>query len=481
MGRTGTGIQSPGPVRRRRRSSRGKVCSATIKAATSAVAPSTADTSAMTFKEYVDGELQATYSALPDKAEFQVVQKHQTFQSIRGFLVDAFLPEGYPDSVSRDYLQYQFWDTAQAFCSSITGTLSTYAVLKGIGVGDETATAAAATLTSQLQQFFGMTGSIIFTWYQGTDLDENAKQWRLVADVLNDIAFLVDLLSPAIPGMFVPCVCFSSLARAIVGVAGGATRAALTQHQARSNNMGDVSAKDGSQETIVNLVALFASITITPFIVDSWQRTWALFLTFICLHLFCNYRAVRSLQMDRLNAARADILFQEIVTGKSRGSKVLTPREVNAIEPVLSFHTPRDGSIVVGASMQTLRVCLEAFCKNRGSLDSSNGKQSSKKISFPLSRGLRIPYFIAVVDGIVQIGLEPSATEADIHEAFFAAVVVRSQGARTVEFELEKVVHDARKRYIDDILPEMKQKGWQISRGRLGASTYRLKFDNFSI
>lgn len=33
----------------------------------------------------------------------------------------------------------------------------------------------------------------------------------------------------------------------MVGVAGGATRAALTQHQARRNNMADVSAKDGSQ------------------------------------------------------------------------------------------------------------------------------------------------------------------------------------------------------------------------------------------
>lgn len=33
-------------------------------------------------------------------------------------------------------------------------------------------------------------------------------------------------------------------------MAGGATRAALTQHQARRNNMADVSAKDGSQVII---------------------------------------------------------------------------------------------------------------------------------------------------------------------------------------------------------------------------------------
>jgi hypothetical protein len=35
--------------------------------------------------------------------------------------------------------------------------------------------------------------------------------------------------------------------KSLVGVAGGATRSALTQHQARQNNLADVSAKDSSQ------------------------------------------------------------------------------------------------------------------------------------------------------------------------------------------------------------------------------------------
>jgi len=35
----------------------------------------------------------------------------------------------------------------QAFSSSITGTLATQAVLKGVGVGDESATVLAATIT----------------------------------------------------------------------------------------------------------------------------------------------------------------------------------------------------------------------------------------------------------------------------------------------------------------------------------------------
>ena len=63
------------------------------------------------------------------------------------FLKNAFLPQGYPDSVSTDYFSYQLWDTIQAFASSISGTLATQAVLEGIGVGDEEATPLAATIT----------------------------------------------------------------------------------------------------------------------------------------------------------------------------------------------------------------------------------------------------------------------------------------------------------------------------------------------
>lgn len=59
-----------------------------------------------------------------------------------------------------------------------------------------------------------------------------------VADVLNDLAMLIELLSPLFPNIFVLLVCIASFCRAIVGVAGGATRAALIQHQAMSDHGG---------------------------------------------------------------------------------------------------------------------------------------------------------------------------------------------------------------------------------------------------
>ena len=40
---------------------------------------------------------------------------HGKFRGITYFLSSVFLPQGYPSSVSDDYLEYQIWDTIQVF------------------------------------------------------------------------------------------------------------------------------------------------------------------------------------------------------------------------------------------------------------------------------------------------------------------------------------------------------------------------------
>lgn len=64
-----------------------------------------------------------------------------------------------------------------------------------------------------------------------TQLDCNSKQWRLFADVANDAKLFVQLIGPLLPVPFLLVMCLSAVMSALVGVAGGATRAAFTQHQ----------------------------------------------------------------------------------------------------------------------------------------------------------------------------------------------------------------------------------------------------------
>ena len=70
----------------------------------------------------------------------------------------------------------------------------------------------------------------------------------MFADIMNDCVMCVELCAPILPRPLVlPTLCATGLGRSLVGVAGGATKAAVAQHQALRNNMAELSAKDGSQ------------------------------------------------------------------------------------------------------------------------------------------------------------------------------------------------------------------------------------------
>lgn len=125
---------------------------------------------------------------------------------------------------------------------------STHAVLKGVGVGEATAKPLAAAITWVLKDDTGCTTRILFTWWQGSNLDFQSKTWRLFADVLNDLAMSLELIVPYYPEYSLYTLCFTSGMKSIVGVAGGATRMALKQHQALKDNLADVAVKEGSQE-----------------------------------------------------------------------------------------------------------------------------------------------------------------------------------------------------------------------------------------
>lgn len=275
---------------------------------------------------YVKGQDKLTVVRLSSDINFH--RGSGIYCSIKNFLIEVFLPEGYPESVRDDYWSYQCWDTLQAFCSTITGTITTQAVMKGFGVGDAAASALGATITWVLRDGVGMVGRIAFAWWKGCALDADCKKWRLFADFLNDIAMFLELVLLAyISSAYVLCV--TSAMKAIVGVAGGATRASITQHHAIRNNMGDVSAKDGSQETCVNLIGSFAGVMILSF-VDN-QYLVLLFLLMLTIHLYANYRAVKTLKFVTFNSERLALYLKSyIACGKSE-----SPRDVNAKESVV--------------------------------------------------------------------------------------------------------------------------------------------------
>ena len=172
----------------------------------------------------------------------------------------------------------------------------------------------------------------------------------------------LELASPLLPRAFLLLACLGSLARAVTGVAGGATRMALTQHFALRRNAADIAAKEGSQasggvraqtgdertagwrlkegqrdigrarsqpscthlpstqrlphaccppqETAVTLIGMVLGMALIRLAAGLQPAVWAAFWALTAVHVWANVRAMRCLRVTSLNQARLGALLQ---------------------------------------------------------------------------------------------------------------------------------------------------------------------------
>ena len=223
-------------------------------------------------------------------------------------LKTTFLPQS---AITKDYYNYQFYDSLQAFCSTFTNLLANQASIASLGVGDSSATVQNAASIWILKQGAGMIARILFVAMIGNKLDFNSKSWRYIADILNNISTLLLFLSVHFDRTSTIYIfCLANISSCICGVIANCTKSSLSNHFARSNNIADLNAKDDAQETIINLSTMITgnymitkylkviSIGYIPF------ETILVFSCFMLLHLYCNYLAVKSVVMDFPNIQR---------------------------------------------------------------------------------------------------------------------------------------------------------------------------------
>ncbi|KAI9733236.1 MAG: hypothetical protein M1834_003320 [Cirrosporium novae-zelandiae] len=311
-------------------------------------------------------------------------------------VLSVFLPAGYPNSVTHDYLEYQIYvggnarawlfhfadqrqDSLQAFSSSIAGLLSNRAVLQGVGVGDADASPTAALLLTVLQESMGRLATIWFAHSLGTSLEPECKMYRLAADVFNDGAMILDCLSPALPkAPRVVLLSCSSILRALCGVAAGSAKASLSAHFAKWGNLGELNAKDSSQETIISLMGMLAGSLVVSQVSSTWA-TWFWLISLLSIHLAMNYAAVRAVSMHTLNRQRANIVFSSLI----EDDKVLAPGDTSIKEKIFE----KDG-VLRWKGSTVLRYCqigvpLGSLLSSLGQVQ--HGTRSIREMNIDLS------------------------------------------------------------------------------------------------
>ncbi|KAK5138337.1 hypothetical protein LTR08_003398 [Meristemomyces frigidus] len=395
-------------------------------------------------------------------------------------MLDVFLPAGYPHSVTDDYLEYQIYDSLQAFSSSIAGLLSSRAVLSSVGVGDATASPTAALLLSILQESAGRVSTIFFAHRFGTSLEPECKMYRLLADVLNDLAFVLDCLSPAFPKpVRVIILSFSSVLRALCGVAAGSAKASLSAHFARWGNLGELNAKDSSQETVISLVGMLVGSLVVTWITTP-LATWTTLLLLLSIHLETNRRAVRAVSMRTLNRQRATLVYHEL-----RRGKVPKPQDISKQERIFEWdgvlrdpNNQVNGSCLVGASMKSFLSSLES---QQRSATGAMTVDSAGLITLLKQSDDRM-YLLSFDSNLhpvrFDIVIKTGATPVDVLTAWWHALALSerisalSSWSHTPEKQqdrirmMEETAADA-KELMQKYGEDMKKAGWDLGTGAL--------------
>ena len=291
-------------------------------------------------------------------------------------LRNLFLPLGYPDTVRDGYWEYQVYDSLQGLCSYLRGVVSSAHVLKAAGVGNQEATAWSAALTWALKDGMGMMGGLVFAAWASPLFDAHVKEFRFFADIINNVGLTLDMLAPVLssPEQFLWVAAASTLCKTMCGMSAGATKGSTTAHFAIKGNLADLHAKEGTQETLVSLMGMTLGIALAKYFQSletkvsegtmenntAWAMQWSVFVSFTCLHVWANYRAVHILRLRTLNRQRATHVLQNVagIQNKDDKEKVLaTIQGPDQVDESLAASTwnmllpERWSSMVLGARL----------------------------------------------------------------------------------------------------------------------------------
>ncbi|KAG0633374.1 vitamin B6 photo-protection and homoeostasis-domain-containing protein [Tuber brumale] len=366
-------------------------------------------------------------------------------------------------------------DSLQAFSSSIASLLSSRAVLEGFGVGDANASATGALLLTIAQDCVSRLATILFAHRFGPALEAETKRYRLAADVFNDSAMILDCLSPAFPrSVRILMLCCSGSLRAACGVAGGGSKASLSVHFARSGNVGELNAKDSSQETVIGLMGMLAGSFVVSHISSTWA-TWLSLTLLLAVHLGTNFKAVTAVALRTLNRQRANIVCSAFfATGE-----ILTPRQAARRERIFE----KDGVLRWGGSgvLGNAEIGVKLTALIRSLRQSPECKEGGEGVSpaelANIFQNEKYLLWYDVQRRLVTICLkEKVSPEEQLKSWVHALVLAREirhhwpkEGADNSDRPSQRAILDTVRRSLDDIgmsftpmLWRLKEVGWDL-------------------
>ena len=402
---------------------------------------------------------------------------------------------------------------------------------------------------------------------QGT-ADSNPKRWRMVAAMALDISTLLEICTPLMgPEWFLPCASVATIGKNVGFLAASASRAAIhqslsmgggggggiggstpttktkldenlapsqkrimTSATTSSSNLGDVTAKAGSQSIVASLLGTALGIFLSQTFCSDHGTVGILagFVVLSAVHQVCTYQAVKVVPIRSLDRHRLHIVLTEYISnnmevgGASSSSNIsnneehiincvnngelmqrtLTPEQVAEKESFLPMMPPDDSSRWLSIGDSLMNICpsgvieLEALLLPVLRTDESRTKQ---KIELDFGMQDYEKYILKVsppsdaitVDGLVQLTFLEGATDEDILRGMFhsyaAHAMMKSRHldiTSSLDLMGHAILREAHYKMASEMslfINNLQNGGWQIGTGFVNVecgSSHRLTIGN---
>ncbi|CAA7406429.1 unnamed protein product [Spirodela intermedia] len=290
--------------------------------------------------------------------------------SLRSFI----LPEGFPGSVSDDYLEYMLLQ----FPTNVTGwvchTLVTSSLLKAVGVGSfsgSAAAASAAVIRWVSKDGLGAVGRLFVGGRFGKIFDDDPKLWRMYADFIGSAGSIFDLSTQLCPSYFLLLASLGNLSKAVARGLKDPSFRVIQTHFAISGNLGEISAKEEVWEVAAQLLGLGIGILIldTSRLQTSYSTLALTWLSIRLLHLVLRYQSLSALRFSTINLKRARVLVKSHVSNRTVPGSAVCNREEDILSwerflrPRIVFGVSFEQTISWDNSSQTVEAVLKLYSK----------------------------------------------------------------------------------------------------------------------
>jgi Vitamin B6 photo-protection and homoeostasis len=184
-------------------------------------------------------------------------------------------------------------------------------------------------------------GGVVFASQMGQTraFDSDPKRWRMVSAMALDCATLLEILSPLVAvSLVLPIASVANIGKNIGFLTASASRAALHQSLAIAGNLGDVTAKAGSQAIMASLIGTSVGIGLSSLLQHDTLNFALGFLGLSIIHQGSNYLSLQYVPLAHFNTQRLSIVLEEYLATTT----VLSPVEVSKRESFFPLSSASD-------------------------------------------------------------------------------------------------------------------------------------------